>query len=62
MHNIIAIALVRVPGVYLTSKLFPTTLFPMGLATAAGSLVSVMICIIAFTVIRNREINHLKQS
>lgn len=58
MHNIIAIALVRVPGVYLTSKLFPTTLFPMGLATAAGSLVSVMICIIAFTVIRNREINH----
>lgn len=29
---------------------------------AAGSLVSVMICIIAFTVIRNREINHLKQS
>lgn len=62
MHNIIAIALVRVPGVYLTLKLFPTTLFPMGLATAAGSLVSVMICIIAFTVIRNREINHLKQS
>lgn len=62
MHNIIAIALVRVPGVYLTSKFFPTTLFPMGLATAAGSLVSVMICIIAFTVIRNREINHLKQS
>lgn len=62
MHNIIAIALVRVPGVYLASKLFPTTLFPMGLATAAGSLVSVMICIIAFTVIRNREINHLKQS
>lgn len=62
MHNIIAITLVRVPGVYLTSKLFPTTLFPMGLATAAGSLVSVMICIIAFTVIRNREINHLKQS
>ena len=62
MHNIIAIALLRVPGVYLTSKFFPTTLFPMGLATAAGSLVSVMICIIAFTVIRNREINHLKQS
>lgn len=29
---------------------------------AAGSLVSVMIYIIAFTVIRNREINHLKQS
>ena len=30
------------------SKLFPATLFPMGLATACGSLVSVFICIGAF--------------
>lgn len=44
IHNIIAILLVRIPGVYLTSLLFPATLFPMGLATAAGSLLSVMIC------------------
>lgn len=51
MHNIIAVALVRVPGVYFTSKLFPATLLPMGLATAAGSLVSVIICVIAFAVI-----------
>ena len=51
MHNIIAIALVRVPGVYLTSRLFPGTLLPMGLATATGSLLSVIICVIAFTVI-----------
>ena len=58
LHNILAIALVRIPGVYLTSQMFPTTLFPMGLATAAGSLLSVMICIIAFAVIRrkNRQI------
>ena len=54
MHNIIAVALVRVPGVYFTSKLFPTTLLPMGLATAAGSLVSVIICVIAFAVISRR--------
>ncbi len=51
LHNIIAIALVRLPGVYLTSKLFPTTLFPMGLATATGSLLSVIICVIAFAVL-----------
>ncbi len=51
LHNIIAIALVRIPGVYLTSKLFPTTLFPMGLATATGSLLSVIICVIAFVVL-----------
>lgn len=48
IHNIISIFLVRVPGVYLMSKLFPTTLFPMGLATACGSLMSVFICIGAF--------------
>ena len=55
LHNILAIALVRIPGVYLTSKLFPATLLPMGLATAAGSLFSVVICVIAFAVIRRRE-------
>lgn len=55
LHNILAITLVRVPGVYLTSKMFPSTLFPMGLATAAGSLLSVIICITAFFVIRQKE-------
>lgn len=52
LHNITAIVLVRVPGAYLTSKWFPTTLLPMGLATAAGSLLSVVICVIAFLVLR----------
>ena len=55
LHNILAIALVRIPGVYLTSKLFPATLFPMGLATATGSLLSVVICILAFTVVRHKD-------
>lgn len=51
LHNITAIVLVRVPGVYLTSKLFPQTLLPMGLATAAGSLLSVIICVTAYLLI-----------
>lgn len=55
LHNITAILLVRVPGVYLTSVWFPDTLFPMGLATSMGSLLSVIICIIAFTTITRRE-------
>ena len=54
-HNITSVALVRVPGAYLTSKMFPTTLLPMGLATAVGSLVSVIICLIAYSVIRKKE-------
>ena len=45
IHNIIAISLVRVPGAYLASKLFPDTLFPMGIAAPAGSLLSVLICL-----------------
>ena len=55
IHNILAILLVRVPGVYLTSLLFPETLFPMGLATAAGSLLSAVICVIFFKTILNRN-------
>lgn len=55
LHNILAIVLVRIPGVYLTSRLFKTTLLPMGLATAAGSLLSVFICVIAFYVIYHKE-------
>lgn len=55
LHNILAIVLVRIPGVYMTSQIFKTTLFPMGLATAAGSLLSVLICMIAFYVIYHKE-------
>lgn len=48
LHNIMSILLVRIPGVYLTSLWFPDTLFPMGIATACGSLLSVIICFILF--------------
>lgn len=48
MHNIISITFVRVPGSYLASKLFSDTLFPMGLAAPAGSLLSVIICVCAY--------------
>ena len=55
IHNIIAICLMRVPGVYFASKMFPNTLFPMGIATAMGSLTSVIICVIAFTWLRKKK-------
>lgn len=48
MHNIISITFVRVPGSYLASKLFSDTLFPMGLAAPAGSMLSVIICVCAY--------------
>ncbi len=60
LHNILAIVFARIPGAYLASKFFPTTLLPMGLATSAGSLVSVLICVTAFAIIRRRQDNLLK--
>lgn len=55
MHNIIAILLVRVPGSYLMSSMCPETLYPMGLATAAGSLLSALICAAAFVIIQRKK-------
>lgn len=55
LHNIISISLVRIPAAYLTSLFFPTTLFPMGLATVTGSFLSVLICILAFSIITRKN-------
>lgn len=62
LHNILAIALVRIPGVYITSRLFSSTLFPMGLATSAGSLFSVVICLIAFALMQRKTTSVLKEA
>ena len=59
LHNVISILLVRVPGAYLTSTLFPTTLLPMGLATAAGSLLSVLVCAVAFFRLTRKDTHSL---
>lgn len=48
VHNSISIVCVRIPFAYLASKYFADTLFPMGLASTAGSGISVIICIGVF--------------
>ena len=57
LHNFLSIIFVRIPGAYLASKFHPHTLFPMGLATAAGSLLSIIVCVTAFCILshKNRE-------
>lgn len=50
----LAIVLVRVPGAYFMSKLFPDNLLPMGLATAVGSLLSVLICLTAYLLLKRK--------
>ncbi len=53
-HNLVSVLLVRIPGAYLATQLFPDTLFPMGMAAPAGSTLSVLICIVLFLVFRDR--------
>ena len=55
LHNILAIFLVRIPGVALASRLFAGTLFPMGLATVFGSVLSVAICLGAYRWLRRED-------
>lgn len=55
IHNFASIVCMRIPGAYLASKYFADTLFPMGLAAPAGSLLSVMICAAAFVIMEGRR-------
>lgn len=48
IHNVAAIIIARIPLAYLASVMFPDTLYPMGMATNTGSLLSVLICIGAY--------------
>ena len=55
IHNIIAIIVARIPRAYLASVMFPETLYPMGMATNIGSLLSVLICIGAYIWLNKRR-------
>lgn len=48
LHNSLSILCIRIPLSYLASKYFTDTLLPMGLASPAGSALSVIICIGVF--------------
>ena len=48
LHNALSIVCIRIPGAYFASARFADTLFPMGLASAMGSLFSDVVCLIMF--------------
>lgn len=54
LHNSISIVFARVPISYIASIKFPATLFPMGCAAPCGSLLSTVICVIAYIVINKK--------
>lgn len=55
LHNFLSIVLARVPIAYFASKMFADTLFPMGFAAPIGSVLSVIICVIAYIVINQKS-------
>ena len=55
LHNSLSIVLARVPVAYITSMRFPKNLFPMGCAAPLGSLISIVICVIAYAIISKKE-------
>ena len=54
IHNLCSVILVRIPGAWLATKLFPDTLYAMGIAAPAGSLLSALICIGFYIALRKK--------
>lgn len=48
IHNFLSVLLVRVPGAYLATVLYPDSLYAMGLAAPLGSLLSAVICVLFY--------------
>ena len=55
IHNVASIIAIRVPGAYLASIYYPDTLFPMGLAAPLGGVLQLIICLIAFAILRKKD-------
>ncbi len=55
IHNAASILCARIPLAYIASKMFPYTLFPMGVATATGSALSVLICVAVYIYFRKTK-------
>lgn len=55
LHNVLSIVPARIPIAYYASVNYTDTLFPMGTAAPIGSLLSVIICIIAFMWIKKHK-------
>lgn len=55
IHNAMSIVFVRIPVSYFAAKLYTDTLFPMGLAAPLGSVLSVVICVIAYLILLKKQ-------
>lgn len=58
-HNVISSLLIRIPGSYLASIMFPHTLWQMGLVAPIGSAFSVLLCIIFMIYLKKTNKLHM---
>ncbi len=54
VHNSLSIVCARIPLAWLSSTLYPDTLYPMGLSTCTGSMLSCVICVVAYWWMKRR--------
>lgn len=57
LHNSVSIVTARIPLAWLASHLYPATLYPMGLSTCAGSVVSCLICLCAYQWVKKKVLH-----
>ena len=62
IHNSISIVCARIPLAWLSSKLYPDTLYPMGLSTCMGSVLSCLICVGAYWWMKKRMKSTIKKN
>ena len=62
LHNALSIVCIRIPGAYFASARFADTLFPMGLASAMGSLFSDVVCLIMFALLARSAKHELRDT
>lgn len=55
IHNLASIVCARIPIAYFTSVRYPDTLYPMGWAAPAGSVLSVIICVGMYLYLRKQQ-------
>lgn len=59
LHNVASIICVRIPVAYFASVHHPDTLYPMGIASPAGSMLSAVICVAVYLGMRRRNDAHM---
>ena len=47
-YNFLSVIIIRIPFAYIASEMFPDTLYPMGLTTCFGSVLSAVVCVVVY--------------